>query len=78
MLGIQSSTFYDCYARWSDGGIDALADRSPRPGSVWNLVLDTVRKNVVDFALEHEDLTPLEPAVKYIDEKRYFVSESSA
>ena len=77
MLGIPSSTFYDWYARWSDGGIDALADRSPRPGSVWNRIPDKVRDDVVDFALEHEDLTPRDLAVKYTDEKRYFVSESS-
>ena len=77
MLGIPSSTYYDWYARWSDGGIDALADRSPRPGSVWNRIPDQVRKDVVDFALEHEDLTARELAVKYTDEKRYFVSESS-
>ncbi len=77
MLGIPSSTSYDWYARWSDGGIDALADRSPRPGSVWNRIPDKVRDDVVDFALEHEDLTPRELAVKYTDEKRYFVSESS-
>jgi transposase InsO family protein len=77
MLGIPSSTYYDWYARWSDGGIDALADRSPRPRSVWNRIPDQVRKDVVDFALEHEDLTPRELAVKYTDEQRYFVSESS-
>ena len=77
MLGIPSSTYYDWYARWCDGGIDGLADRSPRPGSVWNRIPDRVRKDVVDFALEHEDLTPRELAVKYTDEKRYFVSESS-
>ena len=77
MLGIPSSTYYDWYARWSDGGIGALADRSPRPGSVWNRIPDKVREDVVDFALEHEDLTPRELAVKYTDEKRYFVSESS-
>ena len=61
----------------SDGGIDALGDRSPRPGSVWNRIPDDVREDVVDYALEHEDLTPRELAVKYTDEKRYFVSESS-
>ena len=77
MLGIPSSTYYDWYARWSDGGLDALADRSPRPGSVWNRIPDQVREDVVDFALEHEDLTPREIAVKYTDENRYFVSESS-
>ena len=77
ILGIPSSTYYDWYARWSDGGVDALADRSPRPRSVWNRIPEKVREDVVDFALEHEDLTPRELAVKYTDEKRYFVSESS-
>lgn len=77
MLGIPSSTYYDWYARWSNGGLDALADRSPRPRSVWNRIPDKVREDVVDFALEYEDLTPRELAVKYTDEKRYFVSESS-
>jgi len=77
MLGIPSSTYYDWYARWNDGGIDALADRSPRPGSVWNHIPDDIREDVVDFALVHEDLAPRELAVKYTDEKRYLVSGSS-
>ena len=77
MLGIPSSTYYDWYARWSCGGIEALSDRSPRPKSVWNRIPDQVREDLVDFALEHEDLTPRELAVKYTDEKRYFVAESS-
>ena len=78
MLGIPSSTYYDWYARWVEGGLDALADRSPRPKSVWNRIPDEVRRDVVEFALEHEDLTARELAVRYTDEKRYFVSESSA
>lgn len=77
MLSIPSSTYYDWYARWSDGGIDALADRYPRPKPVWNRIPNQVREDVVDFALEHEDLTPRELAVKYTDEKRYFVSATS-
>jgi putative transposase len=78
MLGIPSSTYYQWYGRWAEGGFDALADRSPRPRSVWNRIPDEIREDVVEFALEHEDLTPRELAVKYTDEKRYFVSESSA
>jgi putative transposase len=78
MIGIPSSTYYDWYARWVEGGIDALTDRSPRPGSVWNRIPDDVREAFVEFALDHEDLTPRELAIKYTDEKRYFVSESSA
>jgi putative transposase len=77
-LGVPSSTYYQWYARWVEGGIDALADRSPRPRSVWNRIPDEIREDFVEFALEHEDLTPRELAVKYTDEKRYFVSESSA
>ena len=77
MIGIPRSIYCEWYARWSDGGLDALADRSPRPGSVWNRIPDKVRGDVVEFALEHEDLTPRELAVKYTDEKRYFVSEFS-
>ncbi len=78
MIGIPSSTYYEWYARWVEGGLDALADRSPRPKSVWNRIPDEIRSDVVEFALEHEDLTPRELAVKYPDEKQYFVSESSA
>ena len=55
MIGIPSSTYYDWYARWSDGGIDALADRSPRPGSVWNRIPDTVREDIVGLALVLSD-----------------------
>ncbi len=77
MLGIPSSTYYDWYPRWSDGGIDALADRSRRQGRSGIRIPDTVREDIVGSALKHEDRTPRELAVKYIDEKRYFVSESS-
>ena len=34
--------------------------------------------SLIEFALEHEALTTRELAVKYTDEKRYFISESSA
>ena len=57
MIGVPSSTYYDWYARWSDGGIDALSDRSPRPRSVWNRIPDDIREHFVEFALDHEDLT---------------------
>ena len=77
MLGIPRTTYYRWYDRWSEGGLDALGDTAPRPGSVWNRLPDETRADIVEFALEHEDLTPRELAVKYTDEKQYFVSESS-
>lgn len=77
MLGVPSSTYCDWYAPGSVGGFDGLADCPPRPASVWNRIPDTNHACVVDFALEHEDLTPRELAVNYTDDKRYFVSDSS-
>ncbi|MCP4811138.1 MAG: transposase, partial [Planctomycetaceae bacterium] len=77
MLGIPSSTFYRWYDLFQDGGVEALQDSSPKPKSVWNRVPDDKREQITDFALENEDLTPRELAVKFTDTKRYFVSEST-
>jgi len=73
MLGIPSTT----YSRWSEGGLDGLEDVAPHPGSVWDRLPDETRADIIEFALEHEELTPRELAVKYTDEKQYFVSEPS-
>ena len=75
MLSIPRSTFYRWYDLYVDGGFDALADSSPRPRSVWNRIPDVRRDDLIEFALEHEALSTRELAVKYTDEKRYFVSD---
>ena len=77
-LGIPRTTFYRWYDRYVEGGLDALADRSPCPKSVWNRIPQARRDDLIEFALEHEALTTRELALKYTDEKRYFISESSA
>jgi hypothetical protein len=43
----------------------------------WNRIPQARRDDLIEFALEHEALTTRELAVKYTDEKRYFISESS-
>ena len=78
MLGISRTTFYRWYDKYLEGGLDALADRSPRPKSVWNRIPQDRREDLIEFAPEYEALTTRELAVKYTDEKRYFISESSA
>ena len=78
MLGIPRSTYYRWYDLCLEGGLDALADKSPRPKSVWNRIPQKVRDDFIEFALDYEALTSRELAVKYTDEKRYFISESSA
>jgi putative transposase len=77
MLGIPSSTFYRWYDLYLEGRFEALQDKSPKPNSVWNRVPDDKRELIIDFALENEDLTPRELAVKFTNTKRYFVSDST-
>ena len=60
MLSIPRTTFYRWYDRYLEGGLDALADQSPRPGSVWNRIPQDRRDNLIEFALEHEELTTRE------------------
>ena len=76
-LGIPRSTFYRWYDRYLEGGADALADRAPMPRGVWNKIPDTIRRKLLDMALEHSELSPRELAVRFTDTKGYFVSESS-
>ncbi len=78
MLGIPRSTYYRWYDLYLDGGLDGLADRSPCLNSVWNRIPDQTRDDFIEFALDYEALTSRELSIKYTDEKRYFISESSA
>lgn len=78
MLCIPRTTFYRWYDRYVENGIDGLADRTSKPKFIWNRIPQDRHDDLVEFALEHEALSPRELAVKYTDEKRYFLSESSA
>lgn len=68
-IGIPSTTYYRWYDLWSGGGVDALEDVAPCPRSVWNRIPDETREAFIEFALEHEDLTPRELAVKYTEDR---------
>lgn len=41
-----------------------MANWSPQPNSVWNRIPDEIREDVVEFAFEHDDLTPRELTIK--------------
>jgi len=77
MLGIPRTTFYRWYDRYLEEGLDGLSDKRPQPKSVWNRIPNERRDDLIEFALEHEALSTRELAIKYTDEKRYFISESS-
>ena len=76
-LGIPRATFYRWYDRYREGGPEALDDRRSRPDRVWNRIPDDVRRQIIDLALEVPELSPRELAVRFTDEKKYFISEAS-
>jgi putative transposase len=76
-LGIPRATFHRWYDRFLTGGVEALDDRSPRPGRVWNRIPELVRDRIIDLALDKPELLPRELAVTFIDTESYFVSEAS-
>jgi transposase InsO family protein len=76
-LGIPRATFYRWYDRYQTGGPEALDDRSPKPDRVWNRIPEEVRGQIIALALEQPELSPREVAVRFTDEKKYFVSEAS-
>jgi putative transposase len=76
-LDIHKSTFYNWLNRYEEGGVDALEDRKPSPGVAWNTIPAGHREAIVELALEKPELSPRELAVRYTDEKAYFVSEST-
>ena len=76
-LGIARRTFYRWYDRYVEGGPEALEDRPSRPSRVWNRIGAEIQNQIIDMALEQSELSPRELAVRYTDEKRYFVSEAT-
>jgi putative transposase len=76
-LGVPRATFYRWYDRYCNGGPEALADHRSRPDRVWNRIPDDVRRQIIDLALELPELSPRELAVRFTDERKYFVSEAS-
>jgi len=76
-LGIARRTFYRWYDRYLEGGPEALNDRSSAPSRVWNRLPDEIHDQIIELALEQTELSPRELAVRFTDEKHYFVSESS-
>ena len=76
-LGIARRTFYRWYDRYLDGGPEALEDRQSAPGRVWNRIPPYIHDQIIELALEQSDLSPRELAVRFTDERRYFVSEAT-
>jgi putative transposase len=77
-IGIPRATFYNWYNRYVQEGFDGLEDKKPDPGPVWNKVPDDKVKELVTLALAEPELSSRELAVKFTDERGYYLSESTA
>ena len=77
MLGISRASFYRWYDRYETGGPEALSDRPSRPNRVWNRIPDEIRSQIIELALDQPELSPRELAVRFTEERKYFVSEAS-
>jgi transposase InsO family protein len=76
-LGIPKTTFYRWYDRYLIGGIEGLEDQKPPPSASWNQVPEEQRQGLLTMALDQPDLSPRELAVRFTDERQYFVSEAT-
>ncbi len=74
-LGIPRARSYRWYDRHREGGVEALVDHRSRPDRVWNRIPDDVLGQIFEMALEIPALSPRELAVRFTDERKYFVSE---
>ena len=76
-LGIARRTFYRWYDCYIEGGPEALEDRPSAPSRVWNKIPTDIHDQIIELALDQSELSPRELAVRFTDEKRYFVSEAT-
>ena len=76
-LGIARPTFYRWYDRWRTGGPEALRDKRSKPDRVWNRIPAVIQDQIIELALDAPELSPRELAMRFTDESKYFVSESS-
>ena len=76
-LQVPRSTFYDWYQRYQELGPDGLKSKAAGNDQFWNRIPDLVRKQIVELALAYPDESPRQIAYRFIEEKTYFVSESS-
>ena len=76
-LNVPRSTFYSWYRRYQEEGSDGLKGKRPKTKQFWNRIPDPVREEIADLALEYPEEPPRQIAYRFIEEKQYFVSESS-
>lgn len=76
-IGLHKSTFYNWYTKYREEGMEGLSPKSRARNTYWNRIPEEVRSEVVDMALDYPEESPRGIACKMVDQKRYYISESS-
>jgi len=76
-LGIHKRTFYNWYNRYLEGGYDGLAPKAKGRQQTWNKIPPEQQNQVIEEALEHEELSSRELAFHIVDQHKWYISESS-
>jgi len=63
---------YRWYKQYLEEGDAGLVDHRPNPRQIWNRILQEVKQQVVELALEDPDRSPRQIAWLFTDEKGYF------
>lgn len=76
-IGLHKRTFYNWYAKYRQGGFDALAPKRNRERRIWNKIPEAEKAQVVEVALEKPEMSSREIACYITDNHKRFISESS-
>jgi RNA-directed DNA polymerase len=74
---VPRSTFYDWYRRFQELGVEGLKNKRLEVKQFWNRIPGHVRQQIVRLALKYPEESPRQLTYRFINEKAYFVSESS-
>ena len=76
-LDVPRSSFYRWYLRYQEQGPDGLLEAPARARQFWNRIPESVRQQVLSLALQYPEQSARQLAWRFIDERGYFLSESS-
>jgi putative transposase len=76
-LQVPRSTFYGWYQCYQEEVPEGLSQKKPSRKKFWNRIPDKVCEQIVELALEYSEESPRQLAYRFIEEKGYFVSEST-
>ena len=74
---VPRSTFYGWYQCYQEEGPEGLSQKKPSRKQFWNRIPDKVCEQIVELALEYTEESPRQLSYRFIEEKGYFVSEST-